>query len=121
MKYNVMIYGLNDGKFKSFNIFDHVSFREEVMKELAECETKKDFATKFRSTCMYYYWCKSEWEIITKPWLGRGEEEKIDVWYQIEQNFDMLVNYLWKDRYIYAEVNAAQLKADFTTSSAYVN
>ena len=47
---------------------------------------------------MYYYWSKSECEIQVAGLLAEKEEEfkKIDIWYQLEPNLDIITDYIIK-------------------------
>ena len=47
---------------------------------------------------MYYYWCKCEWEILIAPLIGDFDKEsvKIDVYMQLEMNWDHYIKYLWE-------------------------
>ena len=49
---------------------------------------------------MYYYWSKCEWEIILSAWPSRKDfnEEKIDVFDQINLNWDRFADYVWENR-----------------------
>ena len=46
---------------------------------------------------MYYFWGRSEYEVVIYPWCGGGEKEskKIDVYTQIMMNWDKFVEYVW--------------------------
>jgi hypothetical protein len=47
---------------------------------------------------MYYYWCKCEWEILIAPWIGDFDKEsvKMDVYMQLEMNWNHYIKYLWE-------------------------
>jgi len=49
---------------------------------------------------MYYYWSKSEWEIIIGPWCGGNntKEIKVDVYEQVLNNWDIFLEYVWNER-----------------------
>ena len=49
---------------------------------------------------MYYFWAKCEWEVLIKPWVGgKGvEDKKVDVCWQIMNNWDAFVDYVWNNR-----------------------
>lgn len=46
---------------------------------------------------MYYFWSKTEWEVIVSPWVGKGGDEKIDVYDQLKLNWDKFVDYVWSE------------------------
>ena len=42
---------------------------------------------------MYYFWSKCEWEVLISPWVGGNDEEiKVDVAWQIMNNWDVFVD-----------------------------
>ena len=98
MEWNVYRYNINRNKIETFNIFDHWSFSDYAKKAAKKYKTKEDFAEQLKRELMYYFWSKSEHELIIesstdnriylKPWVGcrNPEEVKIDV--TDETNFD---------------------------------
>lgn len=91
LEWNVFIFR---GKFLTYNIFEHYAFKDHVEKAAAECETKGEFAERLKSELRYYYWAKSEWEIVLVPWIGDGSK-KVDVYTQVMANWDLFLNYTW--------------------------
>lgn len=51
-------------------------------------------------TYMYYFWSKCEWEVLISPWVGGNDDEeiKVDVAWQIMNNWDVFVDYTWNNR-----------------------
>jgi len=100
MKWNVYIYDVNQQKMADFNIFDHGSFVEYVKKAIKKFKNKEVFANQLKSELMYYFWGKSEWEIIISPWCGNKKQcdVKIDVFDQVMLNWDVFVDYVWDNK-----------------------
>lgn len=75
-------------------------YRQEIIKLLNHRDdyTLEEFKEKVKSSTMYYYWCKCEWEILIAPWVGDFDKEsvKIDVYKQLEMNWDHYIKYLWE-------------------------
>lgn len=44
---------------------------------------------------MYYFWCKSEYELVLKQWVGRECEQKVDIFSQVYLSWDRFIDYLW--------------------------
>ena len=96
MKWYVYIYNINSKKMEVYNIFDHASFKFCVEKELNNCNSKEDFAYKINNELKYYFWSKAEWEIIISPWIGAdGVKNKIDIYDQVINNWQVFVDYCW--------------------------
>lgn len=89
--YCTYIYNINVHKIEKFNIFRHGSFTQYVYKAARNCKDKADFAKAIRRELLYYFWSKSEYELIIKltddnrvflyPWCGNSnpDNEKIEV------------------------------------------
>lgn len=91
---------VNGKKVETFNIFDHGRFRGDLKKAAKKCTTKEEFAKELRSNLMYYYWTKAEWEVLIAPWIGSrgGEEIKVDVCWQVMNNWDIFLDYVWNNK-----------------------
>lgn len=100
LEWNVIIHDTNQDKMKVYNLFIHTGFRDDVSKCIGQCKTLGEFSESVRKTLMYYFWSKCEWEILIKPWCGsrNNEEEKIDVYQQIMNNWDRFIEYVWNNR-----------------------
>ena len=98
--WNVFYHDCNSGKIDTFNIFDHGSFRAYVKKAAKKCQTKDEFAKNLRSELMYYFWSKCEWEVLISPWISsrENEEMKIDVCWQVMNNWDVFLDYVWNNK-----------------------
>ena len=100
MKWLVYIFNINSQKMEVHDIFDHYKFNDDVNKALTVCKTKEEFAAELMSNLRYYYWCKAEWEIVIKPWVGGRDciENKIDVFSQVVNNWEVFLDYCWSFR-----------------------
>ena len=94
------IYNINEKQIEVFNVFDHGRYRQEIIKLLNHRDDfqLKDFTEKVKASTMYYYWCKCEWEILIAPLIGDFDKEsiKIDVYRQLEMNWNHYIKYLWE-------------------------
>ena len=56
---------------------------------------------------MYYFWSKCEYEILITTWFERKDfkDEKIDVYDQLQLNWNAFIDYIWKNKK-YIEINA---------------
>lgn len=100
MEWNVYVHNFNLNKIEKYNVFAHGSFIKYLKKACEECKSKNVLAEKIKSELRYYFWSKCQWEIIISPWVGRAEscDIKIDVYDQVMMNFDIFVDYVWKNR-----------------------
>ena len=66
----------------------------DVDKLISENATYDEIKKELRSWLMYYFWSKSEHEVIVSNWVGYDFEEKIDIWYQLYPNIDRITEYV---------------------------
>lgn len=100
LTWNVYYEDFNRRNIKTFNIFEHYRFWEDCIKNKKKNKEDKDsFIKQLRQDLMYYFWSRSEWEIILTSWPERKnfKEKKIDVCDQIELNWDRFVDYVWNN------------------------
>lgn len=99
MEWNVFYSDFSTDKIRALNIFDHYSFYRSLVKLSKKRINKEEFTKRLRSELMYYFWCKSEYEILISPWIGnRDETIKVDIYTQVMLNWDKFVEYVWKNR-----------------------
>lgn len=101
LTWNVYVSNWNGKKIETHNIFEHTGLMEDLLKAARKYKDDRDsFTESARTSLMYYYWSKCEWEIILSHWPPRKDarEEKIDVWDQINLNWDHFMDYLWENR-----------------------
>lgn len=101
MEWNVFYHNINKKKIETFNIFEHDSFYEDIKRATKQYDNKDEFIKYLKSSLMYYFWSKAEWEIIIAPWCG-GDREldaiKIDVYKQVTNNWNIFSEYVWNNR-----------------------
>ena len=100
LKWYVYYHHWNGNEIKTFNIFNHCGFRDDVEKYLKKYKDKEEFAEKLKGSLMYYFWSKCEWEIVITPWVGNRNTKdiKIDVYDQVMNNWDIFVDYVYNSK-----------------------
>ena len=126
--WNVIEHDINGRKIDVYNVFEHGSFAESLLQIKKKYKTFEEFAEQVRRELQYYFWSKSEWEVIVTTWppyidgkeldrLNKEREEhikefgqfrfehvnvetgvKIDVYDQIMLNWEQFITYLWENR-----------------------
>ncbi len=100
LEWNVFYYDFNDKEIKVSNIFNHDRYKREVEELLHKCTDISDFSGKLRSATMYYFWSKCEWETVIHPWVGNDSAAiKVDIYWQVQMNWDRFIDYLWGEFY----------------------
>lgn len=97
MKWEVFRYDINQRKIVHWDIFEHYSFINDCMVIYNElCSMKIDFLEfqkRVESKARWYFWCKSEHEILIRGWCGaKGDEEiKVDIFEQLKLNWEAFI------------------------------
>lgn len=91
LEWYVYMHDFNRDKVEKFNVFNHWGFREDVQNALKVIKTKEEFSSIIKTSAMYYFWSKAEYELIVtltkddhvllRPWCGsrKPENATIDV------------------------------------------
>lgn len=96
LKWYVLNYDINKKQIKNFNIFDSANFLWGVSKALKEYENFDKFKEGIDNSLKYSFWCKSEYEIVCGDLFVSDIDdlEKIDVYFQMKDNVDVLCRYI---------------------------
>ena len=100
LKWNVFYHSVNKQEIVTLNVFNHWRFSEDVENNLKKIKDKDEFAEKLRHDLMYYFWSKSEYEIIISPWCGERNTKdiKVDIYTQVMNNWDIFLDYVWNSK-----------------------
>ena len=96
----VLYHNRNAKKIEPHNVLHHGGIREDIVKATKKCKTKEEFAKELRSNLLYYYWSKCEWEVLISPWISHHNDRdiKVDVYWQVMNNWDKFLDYVWENR-----------------------
>lgn len=93
------VYYERNGKIEPWNVFKHLNFYKEV-KELAyKTRTyNAEFAKALNNIAQYYFWSKCEYEVTinTYPPVKYEDPVKVDVYDQLNLNFDAFAKYVFE-------------------------
>ena len=99
MEWYAYYHDSNAKKIRPLNVFDHGGFRRDFQKLLKKKYIDRDaFSKELRSSMMYYFWSKCEYEVIIKEWVGVPAQLHVDIFQQVEMNWSHFVDYLWSLR-----------------------
>ena len=96
--WNVYIENINRREISLYNIFEYGGLQQTFKKLKKKYnDDKENFFKEIRRELMYRFWCKSEWEITLWNWppSDKFNYKKIDVFTQIENNWDAFTQYIW--------------------------
>lgn len=95
--FNVINFNFNANKFEPYDVMPYL-----VKCYLSEKKDKRpvtfdEFKEFVKSTSMYMYWSRCEYEIILSDWPNHGTYKKIDIHWQIMNNIDIVTNVLMEN------------------------
>ena len=89
MIWNVYREDFNNRAIVKYNIFNHGGFAQDVNKLLKEDITKDEFAEQLKRSLRYYFWGKSEHEVVITSWpvyINRAELGRLNTEYEEYNN-----------------------------------
>ena len=81
MVWNVYREDFNHRAIVEYNIFDHSGFAQDANKLLKADIPKDEFAEQLKRSLMYWFWCKSEHEVVISSWpvyIDKAELDRIN-------------------------------------------
>ena len=95
LQWNVLNHNIGSDEIVQFNIFDHSGFRKDMREAARNIYDRDEFTKAVRSSLMYYFWSKCEYEVVVSP-LGSNPKnirKKVDVFTQVWNNKDAFIWY----------------------------
>ena len=88
----------NHSEVVAYNIFNHAHLSlDELQKLKKRHPTKESFGERFDNLLRWCFWCKSEGELLISGIHNSSHEKKVDIYYQLQQNFPLLLDYVWSN------------------------
>ena len=94
LEWNVLACDFNTDKVINYNIFQghfYVDLERNKPKTYTEL---KEFIKKW---ARYYYWSRTEYEMMVGGLFEKCKKEKVDIYRQIEMNLDRITEYVNKE------------------------
>lgn len=89
MVWNVYCEDFNRRAIVKYNIFDHGGFAQDV-KNMFKIDVSKDiFAEQLRRLLMYWFWGKTEYEVVISSWpvyIDKAELDRLNTEYEEYNN-----------------------------------
>lgn len=95
LEWNVLMRSLDRNKLEVYNVLRE-DLLDDIEKLIKKPYTREDLERCVKIWGRHHYWSKVEYEVVIRDMFDHFEE-KIDVWKQIEINFDRLMDYLIKE------------------------
>lgn len=97
LKWYVLHQSFNKEEIEFYNVLQ--GWEERIRKARKKVKTKTEFKEWLKKEFMYYYWSRSEYEIVVGGLFSKYPKEfkKVDIWSQIEPNLDIITDYIIKE------------------------
>lgn len=97
LKWYVLHQNFNKEEIEFYNVLQ--GWEERIRKARKKVKTKTEFKEWLKKEFMYYYWSRSEYEIVVGGLFSEYPKEfkKVDIWSQIEPNLDIITDYIIKE------------------------
>lgn len=89
MIWNVYREDFNNKSIATYNIFDHGGFARDVNELLKANVSRNEFAEQLKRSLRYWFWCKSEHEVVLCSWpvyINKAELDRINTEYEEYNN-----------------------------------
>lgn len=98
--FGIVLHDFNSGEFEPTNLLNSIR----VLRSIALLRTKKHFKDKYKTVDEVISFCfgdtrgRCEYEFIVGPWIGKGDEQKVDIYHMYvlpnkKLLYDMVMNF----------------------------
>ena len=103
LEWYVYLENVNERKIIRYNVFNHWGFSQDLKDIIKELRNKEELSEEVRRLASYYFWAKCEYEVLITSWIGRKnfKDEKVDVYDQLQLNWNAFIDYIWKNKKIF--------------------
>ena len=94
-EFKVITWAFNEDKMEWYDVIPYfVRMYKSIKKSVDRPKTFEEFKSFVKKEGYYLFWAKCEWEVIVHGWPVYKADHKMDVWEQIENNLDNVVEIL---------------------------
>ena len=88
----VIVYDINRKTFVPYDVIPYL--RKCYYEETNKPKTLEEFKDFVKNQSMRQWWSRCEYEIILSGWPSQNQQKKIDVYYQVMTNLDIVTKVL---------------------------
>lgn len=92
--WNVWIWNFNSDQLESYDVVP--AFERALKSVKTKPKTRDEFDTFLRVEAQYMFWAKCEYEMVIHGWPAGKNDMKVDVFQQLNLNWDVFVNAFWE-------------------------
>lgn len=92
--FNCIIYDFNKKEFVPYDVIPYLVDRYDDAKGKEKPKTLDEYKKFVKDWAMYQWWSRTEYEIVLQSWPGGRKEEKVDIYWQVMMNIDLVAKIL---------------------------
>lgn len=96
VEFNVINYNPKSDKFERYNVIPYIIGSYNKLKEDNKPKTFEEFREYIKDIAMYRWWLRDEFEIMTEECPNQKPRNKLDVYWQVIMNLDLIVHIVMK-------------------------
>lgn len=93
--FHVIYYNINTNKFEPYDIMNYlINCYTSIKNSESKPKTTDEFKDFINKNSQYMFWARCQYEIVLKDWPCGIKEKKIDIYWQIMHNIDIITHVL---------------------------
>ena len=95
LEWYVYTYNSNSKQVEHYNVFFNSGFLRDIKELLRKKLLREDFSEGVRKSAMYYFWSRSEHEVMVSDiFSGIKCQKKVDAYEQLRMNWEVFIDYI---------------------------
>lgn len=94
--FNVLIWDVNHDELIYYDVIPYLLRQYNETKKMGSYKetpkTREEFKEFIKKEAMYQWWSRCEYEILVSDWPKHDKEIKMDVYYQVLMNLDIITD-----------------------------
>lgn len=90
--YYVIIFDINKQEFETYDIMKYLISSYNETKKSLRPKTEEECKKFIIKETMHMFWSRCEYEIILNDWPNLSKSKKIDVYWQVVNNLEVVIN-----------------------------
>jgi len=95
--FNVLNWDFNTDTLEVYDVLPYFRDKYKGARKKNKPVTRDDWKEFIKQWGMYQFWSRCEYEVIITGWPQQKNNEKVDIWKQIEINLDVITDLLYSE------------------------
>lgn len=98
--WNVWLWDINHDELEVYDVIPRFIYEFKRLKKKNIPDTIEKLSEWLNSEALHTFWSRCEYEILIYGWPPRKSNEKVDVYDQLQLNWEAFVNYFYENVYL---------------------